>query len=120
MVTGSSSGIGKAIALLFAREGAKVVVTYHSGEECAKAVVEQIRRQGGIAVAYAVDVADEQQVGILFDLVDKELGDVTILVNNAGVNGSNTPVEQMTTRQWDGVTRRTSTARSTARASSFA
>lgn len=103
VVTGSSSGIGKAIALLFAREGAKVVITYRTGEERARAVVEQIRHKGGTATAYAVDVADEQQVEQLFEQVDQKWGDVTILVNNAGVNGSNTPVEEMTTRQWDGV-----------------
>lgn len=105
IVTGSSSGIGRAIALLFAREGARVAVTYHSGEERARAVIEEILGQGGTARAYHIDVADEQQVGRLFEEVDRDFGDVDILVNNAGVNGSNTPVEQMTTPQWDGVIR---------------
>lgn len=103
VVTGSSSGIGKAIALLFAREGARVAVTYHSGEARAKAVIEQIEREGGTAKAYHIDVADENDVTRLFEMVEADFGDVQILVNNAGINGSNTPVEEMTTEQWDSV-----------------
>lgn len=103
VVTGSSSGIGKAIALLFAKEGARVAVTYHSGEERAKAVIAEIEQAGGTAKAYRIDVADENDVARLFKLIDEDFGDVDILVNNAGVNGSNTPVEDMTTEQWDGV-----------------
>ena len=102
-MTGSSSGIGKAIALLFASEGAKVIVTYHSGEDRARAVIDEIGQRGGTAKAYRVDVADEGEVKELFATIDREFGDVNILVNNAGVNGSNTPVEDMTTEQWDSV-----------------
>lgn len=105
IVTGSSSGIGKAIAELFAKEGAKVAVTYHSGEERARAVIAGIEQRGGTAKAYQIDVADENDVIRLFKLVDEDFGDVDILVNNAGVNGSNTPVEDMTTEQWDSVIR---------------
>lgn len=105
IVTGSSSGIGKAIAELFAQEGAKVAVTYHSGEERARAVIAGIEQRGGTARAYQIDVADENDVIRLFKLVDEDFGDVDILVNNAGVNGSNTPVEDMTTEQWDSVIR---------------
>lgn len=105
IVTGSSSGIGRAIALLFAREGARVAVTYHSGEDRARAVIAEIEQNGGTAKAYHIDVADENDVIRLFKLVDADFGDVDILVNNAGVNGSNTPVEDMTTEQWDGVIR---------------
>lgn len=103
LITGSSSGIGRAIALLFAREGARVAVTYHSGEERARAVIERIEQAGGTAKAYSTDVADEKQVIDLFARIDRDFGDVDILVNNAGINGSNTPVEDMTTEQWDRV-----------------
>lgn len=103
LVTGSSSGIGKAIALLFAKEGARVIVTYHSGADRAKAVIEEITQQGGTAKAYKVDVADETEVKALFATIDKDFGDINILVNNAGINGSHTPVEDMTTEQWDRV-----------------
>lgn len=103
IVTGSSSGIGKAIALLFAKEGAEVVVTYNSGEERAKAVVDEIEKMGGKAKAYKVNVADENEIKQFFADIDKDFGDINILVNNAGINGSQTPVEDMTTEQWDKV-----------------
>lgn len=103
IVTGSSSGIGRAVALLFAKEGARVAVTYHSGEDRAREVIDQIVREGGTAKAYRVNVADEDEVKGLFEDVDRDFGDVDILVNNAGINGSNTPVEDMTTGQWDRV-----------------
>lgn len=103
IVTGSSSGIGKAIALLFAREGAKVIVTYNSGEDRAKAVINEIEQNGGTAKAYHVNVADANEVHDFFAAIDRDFGDVNILVNNAGINGSNTPVEDMTIEQWDKV-----------------
>lgn len=103
IVTGSSSGIGKAIAILFASEGAEVVVTYNSGKDRAKAVVEQIEKNGGKAKAYKVDVSDENQIKEFFNALEKDFGDIDILVNNAGINGSQTPVEDMTTEQWDKV-----------------
>lgn len=101
IVTGSSSGIGKAIALLFAKEGAEVVVTYNSGEDRAKAVVEEIEKNGGKAKAYKVNVAEEEDIKQFFAAIEKDFGDIDILVNNAGINGSETPVEDMTTQQWD-------------------
>lgn len=103
IVTGSSSGIGKAIAILFAKEGAEVIVTYNSGEDRAKAVVDEIEKAGGKAKAYKVNVADESEVKQFFANIDKDFGDINILINNAGINGSQTPVENMTTEQWDKV-----------------
>lgn len=103
IVTGSSSGIGKAIALLFAKEGAEVVATYNSGEDRAKAIVAEIEQNGGKAKAYQVNVADEADIRSFFTSIDKDFGDIDILVNNAGINGSQTPVEDMTTEQFDKV-----------------
>jgi len=103
IVTGSSSGIGLAIAELFAKEGAKVIVTYHSGDERAKQVIDQIEKNGGVAKAYKLNVSDSDEVHQFFMDVDKDFGDINILVNNAGVNGSETPVEDMTLEQWDSV-----------------
>lgn len=103
IVTGASSGIGKAVALLFAREGARVAVTYHSGEERAREVIDRIVRDGGTAKAYRADVGNEEEVTGLFAAVDRDFGDADILVNNAGINGSGIPVEEMSTRQWDRV-----------------
>ncbi|MCD8042792.1 MAG: SDR family oxidoreductase [Tannerellaceae bacterium] len=103
LVTGSSSGIGKAIALLFAKEGANVIVTYHSGKERADEVVKEISQYGVKTKAYGVDVAAEADVKKLFAMVDEEFGDLNILVNNAGINGSGIPVEDMSTEIWDRV-----------------
>lgn len=103
IVTGSSSGIGKAIALLFAKEGAEVIVTYHTGEDRARAVVEEIVKSGGKAKAYQVNVSEEDDIKWFFTALEKDFGDIDILVNNAGINGSQTPVEDMTTEQWDKV-----------------
>ncbi len=103
LVTGSSSGIGKAIAILFAQEGANVIVTYHSGKDRADAVINEISGYGVKAKAYEVNVGDEAEVKKLFSEVDAEFGDFHILVNNAGINGSGIPVEDMSTEIWDNV-----------------
>ncbi len=103
LVTGSSSGIGKAIAILFAQEGANVIITYHSGKDRAEAVVKEIETYGVKVKAYGIDVGDEAEVKKLFAQVDQDFGDLNILVNNAGINGSNIPVEDMSTEIWDRV-----------------
>lgn len=84
LITGASRGIGRAIAELFATEGATVVLSYRSGADEAATVVAEIEVQGGKAVAIAADVADEDQINALFAAVDK-IGPLDILVNNAGV-----------------------------------
>lgn len=86
IVTGSSSGIGKAIALKFGGEGATVVVTARRLELCEQ-VAEQIRVQGGQAVAVRTDVTDESQVDELCSQTITNFGHLDILVNNAGVFG---------------------------------
>lgn len=101
IVTGSSSGIGKAIAVLFGQEGANVIVTYHSGKERAEAVAAEIQGYGVQARSYALDAADEEDVKRFFAEVDRAFGDVDILVNDAGINGSGVPVEDMSTEIWD-------------------
>lgn len=103
IVTGSSSGIGEAIAVLFGKEGANVIVTYHSGKERAEAVVEEIGKYGVKVQAYELDAANEADVKRFFADVEKDFGDVDILVNNAGINGSGVPVEDMSTEMWDQV-----------------
>ncbi|MDF0675479.1 MAG: SDR family NAD(P)-dependent oxidoreductase [Nitrospira sp.] len=86
IVTGSSSGIGKAIALRFGQEGAKVVVTARRLALCEQ-TVSQIKKQGGEAWPIQTDVADEQQVERLISDTVNRYGRIDILVNNAGIGG---------------------------------
>jgi 3-oxoacyl-[acyl-carrier protein] reductase len=87
IITGSSRGIGKATALLFAREGAKVVVTYKSNKEKAKEVVVQIKKNKGTAIMVQVDLAKQEDIKNLFRETLKAFGTVDILVNNAASYG---------------------------------
>ena len=86
IVTGGSSGIGKAIALRFGQEGAKVVVAARRLPLCEQ-TVSQIRMQGGEACAIQADVADERQVDQLMADTVARYGRLDILVNNAGIGG---------------------------------
>lgn len=86
IVTGSSSGIGKAIALRFGQEGAKVIVAARRLPLCEQ-TVSQIREQGGEAWAIQIDVADERQVERLMADTVSRYGRIDVLVNNAGIGG---------------------------------
>ena len=85
IVTGSSSGIGKAIAIALAAAGAKVAVNYAGGEQKAREVVETIQGAGGTAMAIQADVSQEDQVEAMFEKALSEWGALDILVNNAGL-----------------------------------
>jgi len=87
IVTGGSRGIGAATAKLAAARGWQVVTTYRRRAEDAEAVVDAIRRAGGKAAAFRVEITDEAEIGRLFDLAEKTFGPVTGLVNCAGVDG---------------------------------
>src|SRR5262245_30505956 len=85
LVTGASRGIGRAIALALAEEGARVAVNYVSRAGDADAVVSAMRANGGTAVAVRADVSDGAQVDTMIASVTAQLGPVDILVNNAGI-----------------------------------
>jgi len=85
LVTGASRGLGRAIAQRLARHGAAVCVNYFSREAEAVSLVDEIRDAGGRAVAVQGDVADPSQIQPLVDRAEKELGPLSILVNNAGI-----------------------------------
>jgi 3-oxoacyl-[acyl-carrier protein] reductase len=85
LVTGSSRGIGAAIAKSLAREGWPVGVNYRSDSEAAEAVVEEITSAGGRAKALQGDIADPETAEKLFKTLEDEFGPVLVLVNNAGV-----------------------------------
>jgi len=100
-VTGSDSGIGKAIAIEFARQGAQVVITYNSNEKNAAEVLDTIQGEDGSAIVFQLDVSDEKAVADVFAAAIKQFGQLDILVNNAGVNGSNIPLGEMPTEVFD-------------------
>ncbi|MCW3012733.1 MAG: fabG 2 [Solirubrobacterales bacterium] len=86
LVTGAARGIGRAIALRLAQDGASVAVNYATSVEGAEALVSEIRGAGGRAVAVQADVGDVTQVDALFAHVEAHLGPVGVLVNNAGLH----------------------------------
>jgi 3-oxoacyl-[acyl-carrier protein] reductase len=86
LVTGGSRGIGRAICLAFADEGAAVAVNYRSGEAEAREVVDQIVSKGGRAIALAGDVTDYEAAQRLVASTVEELGGLHVLVNNAGIS----------------------------------
>jgi glucose 1-dehydrogenase len=100
IVTGSSSGIGKAVAQAMAAEGASVVVN-HSGRsaEAAEQVVASIKAAGGNAIVISADVSNEDEVKKMFAETIKSYGTVDILVNNAGLQKDAAFVD-MTLEQW--------------------
>lgn len=89
VVTGASRGIGKAIALNLAKEGAKVVVNYNSSEEEANKVVESIKELNTEAIAVKADVSKFQESQVLIDTTLERFGKIDILVNNAGITRDN-------------------------------
>jgi glucose 1-dehydrogenase len=97
VVTGASSGIGKAIALTFAEEGAAVTVDYRSHPDEAKGVVEQIAGAGGRALAVQADISELEDVEGLVQKTVEEFGRLDIMVNNAGIENKmsflETPLE---------------------------
>jgi 3-hydroxybutyrate dehydrogenase len=102
VITGGGRGIGRAIALKFAGEGASVVVAARTKSEI-EAVADEIRSAGGRALAVAADVADDVQCGNLIGVATSQFGKVDILVNNAGHYGPVKPVEEITPAEWDRV-----------------
>ena len=89
LVTGASRGIGRAIALALAAQGAAVVVNYNGSEERAQEVVDTIKAQGGLASLYQCSVGDFQACQEMIQHVIKEYGHLDILVNNAGITRDN-------------------------------
>jgi glucose 1-dehydrogenase/3-oxoacyl-[acyl-carrier protein] reductase len=100
LITGAGTGIGRGVALEFAKEGAAVVLHYaHSGDG-AHSAVEAIRGQGGTAAAFQADLADISQVRELAGKAIDFLGGLDVLVNNAGIT-MNRPFLQVTPEQFD-------------------
>jgi len=102
IVTGASSGIGKAVAIALGHAGADVLVNYVSGPDSAEAVAEEIRRCGAKAITHRADVANEADVQGMFERARSEFGTVDILVNNAGIQ-KDAPFHELSLAQWQRV-----------------
>jgi NAD(P)-dependent dehydrogenase (short-subunit alcohol dehydrogenase family) len=102
LVTGASSGIGKAVALAYAKAGARVVVANRKrrkGEE----TVSEIREAGGEATAYAVDISKASQVSELIRFTVSTYGRLDFACNNAGISGDLTPLADCSEENWEQV-----------------
>ncbi len=99
VITGASRGIGAAVAVAGAAAGYAVCVNYHRSRDAADALIDQIQRSGGRAIAVGADVADPEAVAAMFRTVDERLGRTTALVNNAGMYTGAARVDDMTPQQ---------------------
>jgi len=102
LVTGASRGIGKAVALKLAQLGAQVIINYSQDDEGANQTLKQITEQGGKVLIAKFSVADYEQVKIELKKLEKELGGLEILVNNAGITNDQI-FPRMTPEQWQEV-----------------
>ena len=102
LVTGASSGLGRAVAIAFGQAGADVVVNWVTGEDAAEEVVAEIAKGGGRAYAHRADVSREDEVAAMFRRMREEFGTIDILVNNAGLQ-RDAALHAMTLEQWNTV-----------------
>ena len=100
VVTGAASGMGRAISVMYAQEGAKVVLADYNLEGAEEAAKEIIAA-GGTALAVKADVADSNDIAAMIDTAISEYGSLDILVNNAGIMDSFEPVGEVTDENWE-------------------
>ena len=102
VITGGSRGIGRAVALELAARGAAVVVNYNKSPEAAEEVVKKVQEAGGKAAAFQADVSDFKQAEALIKFAVESFGDLSILVNNAGIT-KDMLIMMMSEADWDAV-----------------
>jgi len=102
LVTGASRGIGRAIAVELAKNGANIAISYVNNKDKAEEVVNEIKRYGVKAIAVKADVSQEEEVLNMVKIVKESIGSIDILVNNAGINRDNL-LMRMSTEDWDKV-----------------
>ena len=101
LITGGDSGIGRAVALAFAREGADVVISYLTEDSDANETVRVVEEAGRRALAIPGDIADEQHCLMLVDRTMKEFGRIDILVNNAAFQSSYDDIHDLPSEDWE-------------------
>ncbi len=102
LITGSSRGIGRAIAVELAKNGANVIINYHNSEKEAMEVLDKIKDSGVKFTALKADVSNHGEVKAMFDIIKKEFGTLDIVINNAGIIIDKT-LQNMGKREWDDV-----------------
>ena len=100
LITGSSRGIGRAIAIAFAEAGANVAINYVNDADAAASSVSEILALGRQAVAFQADVGEPEMALGLVNAVTEELGQIDVLVNNAGIGGRVADPQDLTLEQW--------------------
>src|SRR5207248_1906264 len=100
LITGAGSGIGQATAILFARNGAKVIVS-DIDEKGGRETVAQIKKEGGEAAFVLTDVSQSEQVAEMVQQTVTVYGSLDIAFNNAGIGGESNPVADMTVSGWN-------------------
>ena len=100
IITGAGSGLGKGIAFLFAREASKVVIA-ELQEERGREVSRQIEREGGSGLFLRTDITAASDVERMVEETFRAFGRIDVLVNNAGINPSRTPVHETSEEHWD-------------------
>ncbi|WP_424493294.1 SDR family oxidoreductase [Salinimicrobium sp. GXAS 041] len=101
VITGGDSGIGRAVAIAFAREGANVLISYLEEHEDAKETAKWIEKAGKKAVLVAGDVSQEQQCRKIVERAVEEFGQIDILVNNAAFQMAHDSVQEISSEEWD-------------------
>ncbi|OLO07423.1 NAD(P)-dependent oxidoreductase [Salinicola sp. MH3R3-1] len=101
IITGAGRGIGAATAIMAAQKGYAVAVNYRSDKASADKVVAEIEADGGRALAIQADIVDEAAIVAMFETVDRELGSVDVLVNNAGIVDQISRVDEMSFERVD-------------------
>ncbi|MGQ9781711.1 MAG: SDR family NAD(P)-dependent oxidoreductase [Nitrososphaeria archaeon] len=101
LVTGATRGIGRAIALTFAREGADVVVNYSKSKDQAEDVVMEITKMRRRAIAVKADVSKKYEVKVMVDQIIRQFKRIDVLVNNAGIAWKPTKILEGTTEEWE-------------------